>query len=178
MKTTQHGNKTFTRRHSDIVTSSWATYSGCEKYRYLLRREWDADLPYVNFVMLNPSTATELNNDPTVARCEERAHRMGYGGYAITNIFAYRATDPRAMKEQLDPVGDINNSFILDAAMKAGCVVCAWGVHGSHRGRDYEVEKLLRGVRETIMVLKLSKSGMPCHPLYLPFNLLPKEWKR
>ncbi|MEY3307813.1 MAG: hypothetical protein RLZZ413_1851, partial [Pseudomonadota bacterium] len=40
------------------------------------------------------STATEFQNDPTVERCERRARALGFGAFRVTNIFAFRATDP------------------------------------------------------------------------------------
>jgi hypothetical protein len=57
---------------------SEAVYSDCERYRYLLTRVWGSG-PKALFVMLNPSTATEVQNDPTVERCERRA-RAGLWG--------------------------------------------------------------------------------------------------
>ena len=65
---------------------SEATYSKCEKYRYCLSREWDGTKKRVHFIMLNPSTATESQNDPTVERCERRARSLGYGAFSVTNI--------------------------------------------------------------------------------------------
>jgi hypothetical protein len=57
------------------------------------------------FIMLNPSTATEVQNDPTVERCERRARALGFGAFRVLNIFAWRATDPRDMRAAADPVG-------------------------------------------------------------------------
>ena len=70
---------TITRQHKDLLRQSWAIYSDCERYRYTLRREWGGGSGGVTFVMLNPSTATEVQNDPTVERCERRARAMGLG---------------------------------------------------------------------------------------------------
>ena len=66
----------------------------------------------VHFIMLNPSTATESQNDPTVERCERRARSLGYGAFSVTNIFAWRETDPRKMEKVSDPVGPKNDSII------------------------------------------------------------------
>ena len=68
------------------------------EYRYALTRVWDPLGPRLSFVMLNPSTATEVQNDPTVERCERRARALGFGGFRVTNIFAWRDTDPRKMR--------------------------------------------------------------------------------
>ena len=57
-----------TRTHLKGDAPSTAVYSPCERYRYLLTRAWDAKGPKALFIMLNPSTATEVQNDPTVER--------------------------------------------------------------------------------------------------------------
>ena len=62
-----------TRTHQKGDAASVALYSTCERYRYALTRIWDEAGGKVSFVMLNPSTATEVQNDPTVERCERRA---------------------------------------------------------------------------------------------------------
>ena len=74
--------------------SSGAVFSECKRYRYSLWRVWNPDLPVCMFLMLNPSTADETTNDPTVERCQRRAVQMGYGGLHVGNIFAWRSTDP------------------------------------------------------------------------------------
>ena len=77
-----------TRTHTKGDAPSTAVYSDCERYRYSLTRIWNPAGPKVLFVMLNPSTATEVQNDPTVERCERRARALGFGGFRVTNIFA------------------------------------------------------------------------------------------
>ncbi|MCE5309679.1 MAG: DUF1643 domain-containing protein [Acidobacteriales bacterium] len=160
----------------DLFTSTGATFSPCRKYRYTLWRQWGA-APCCMFLMLNPSTADEIANDPTVERCERRARDWGYGGLMVCNIFAYRATDPRDMKAADDPIGPENDVAILDSAKRAGIVVCAWGNHGAHRNRDVDVRQMLRLERIKLHYLKLAKTGQPCHPLYLPYTLSPIPWE-
>ncbi len=86
------------RSHQKGDAASIAEYSDCERYRYSLTRVWDGTGRKAAFVMLNPSTATEIQNDPTVERCERRARTLGFGAFQVTNIFAWRDTDPRAMR--------------------------------------------------------------------------------
>ena len=97
-----------TRRHRQGDTESEAVYSGCELYRYALTRIWDADAPHVLFIMLNPSKATEIQNDPTVERCERRARRLGFGALRVMNIFAWRETDPKRLRAAAHPIGPDN----------------------------------------------------------------------
>ena len=116
-----------TRTHLKGDAESEAVYSPCESYRYLLTRVWDAQGPKALFVMLNPSTATEAQNDPTVERCERRSRALGFGAFRVTNIFAFRATDPRVMRAQADPVGPENDAAIRDSALRwADRIICAW----------------------------------------------------
>jgi len=158
------------------TTVSTATFSSCRRYRYTLTRTWDHDIKPVNFLMLNPSTADEEVNDPTVERCERRARSWGYGGLIVTNIFAWRDTDPELMKAQDDPIGPDNDVAILESARRAGLVVCAWGNHGEHMGRGAAVREMLRGL--PLHYLKISKStGQPWHPLYIGYSVKPTTWE-
>ena len=165
-----------TRTFQKGDAASVASYSDCEAYRYGLERVWAAG-PRVAFVMLNPSTATETANDPTVERCERRARALGFGGFAVGNIFGFRATDPKVMRAVADPVGPANDTAILAMAAAADRVVCAWGTHGVHLGRGVAVAALLRGVGVPLYHLGLSKAGMPKHPLYIGYETQPVLWR-
>ena len=167
---------TITRQHKDLLRQSWAVYSDCELYRYSLRREWQGGAGRVTFVMLNPSTATEVQNDPTVERCERRARAMGYGAFQVVNIFAFRATDPADMRRADDPIGPENDAAILQAATWADRIICAWGTHGAHMGRGPQVAQMLRGQGHPLHHLGLAKGGAPKHPLYIGYNVQPMEW--
>jgi len=165
-----------TRTHVKGDAPSTAIYSDCERYRYSLTRVWDDLGRRVNFVMLNPSTATEVQNDPTVERCERRARTLGYGGFAVTNIFAWRDTQPKAMRAAVDPVGAENDAAIADRALWAHDVIAAWGTHGAHLDRGQQVAALLGALDRPLFHLGLSKLGHPKHPLYLPYSQNPEPW--
>lgn len=165
-----------TRHHSELLKHSVAVYSDCERYRYSLTRVWDAAGARVAFVMLNPSTATEVQNDPTVERCERRARAMGFGAFCVVNIFAYRATDPKDMRRTDDPIGPQNDAAIQDACAQAGQVICAWGTHGAHLSRGAIVADMLRGQGFTLHHLGLTKDGAPKHPLYIGYDTKPQIW--
>lgn len=155
---------------------SVATYSDCERYRYALTRTWDAKGKKVAFVMLNPSTATEVQNDPTVERCERRARALGFGAFRVCNIFAWRDTDPRKMRAAEEPVGKANDQAIINACDWADTVVAAWGTHGEHLARGPKVEKIMRSTGKTLTHLGLSKAGHPKHPLYISYQTQPEIW--
>lgn len=164
------------RTHVKGDAPSVAVYSSCERYRYQLTREWAADRGRVLFVMLNPSTATEVQNDPTVERCERRARVLGYGAFRVCNIFAWRATDPREMRAAADPVGPLNDHAIVESADWADRIICAWGTHGAHLARGRAVEAMLRAQGADLWHLGLSKDGHPRHPLYLSYATAPERW--
>jgi hypothetical protein len=156
--------------------ASEAIYSPCLRYRYALTRVWQPGGPKATFVMLNPSTATEYQNDPTVERCERRARALGFGAFRVTNIFAFRATDPRVMRAEPDPIGPANDAAIVDAALWADQVVCAWGSHGVHLGRGAQVATLLRQTRQPLWHFGLTQAGDPRHPLYIGYAQAPIRW--
>jgi hypothetical protein len=157
---------------NDLLADTGATFSPCRTWRYRLWRTWGRR-PSLAFVMLNPSVADEVENDPTVERCQRRAVAGGYGGVTVVNLFALRSTDPKALYRHADPVGPGNDAEILDVARQAGRVVCAWGAHGKLRGRGARVLALLREAGVEPHALRIGKDGQPGHPLYLPYALEP-----
>lgn len=150
-----------------------AAYSPCEAHRYLMWRHWQDDAPPLGFVMLNPSTATELVLDPTLKRCQARALRMGFGGFIVANLFAFRATDPNDMKAQAEPIGAENDAAIALVLERCPIVIAGWGKHGRHLGRDAAVLALAAGLGKPLQALKLNGDGTPAHPLYLADALAP-----
>lgn len=164
------------REHTKADAPSTAVYSDCERYRYMLTRTWDQAGKRALFIMLNPSTATEVQNDPTVERCERRARALGFGAFRVLNIFAWRDTDPRAMRRAADPVGPENDQAIRESVDWADQVICAWGTHGEHLARGAAVETLLRQTGKPLYHLGLSKAGHPKHPLYIAYTQQPELW--
>ncbi len=152
-----------------------AIYSECGTYRSALARDGGAG-DRVLFVMLNPSTATELANDPTIARVEGRARAMGFSGVGVVNLFALRATDPAALARADDPVGPGNDAVIAASIPAHSAVICAWGAHPAARGRTAAMLALLRASRLPLWHLGLTRGGAPRHPLYLPKTTKPQVW--
>lgn len=176
-----------------------AIFSKCEKYRYVLEREWETKWDNwlaemytpeqakgfdswrklkeqrVMFLMLNPSTADSEKLDPTCTRCRNYAMEWGYGGFFVCNLFGYRATKPKDMRSQADPVGVDNDMWIKRVCDASDLIICAWGMHGSLHNRDDKVIQYLP--REKTYCLKVAKDGVtPVHPLYQAKNLLPLKW--
>ena len=160
------------RVHQTEQCWSEALYSPCETYRYGLQRQW-GDGKQVLFVMLNPSTATELRNDPTIERCERRARVMGYCGLRIANLFAFRATDPRDLRRARSPIGEATDSVLAQWHAQAAMTVAGWGVHGAWLSRGKQVRDLPPG---RMYHLGLTKGGHPRHPLYVAYARQPEIW--
>ena len=162
------------RNHSEGGIRSSALYSPCFAYRYALTRVWDDAKPRLLWIMLNPSTATELANDPTIHRCQLRGERMGFGAIRIANLFAYRATSPTDLKRAADPVGAANDKALDIALRWADAILPAWGVHGAHLGKGPDLLARLRRRRKPVLHLGLTKDGHPRHPLYVAYRDTPK----
>jgi len=155
---------------------SGARFSSCMTYRYYLWRWWDKSRPSANFLMLNPSTADEVDDDPTVSRCGKRAANLGFGGVVVTNIFALRSRDPSKLYVTDDPIGPENDEAILEAAHQAGIVICAWGQHGAFVQRATKVTQMLTAAGIDLHCLRLNKDGSPAHPLYVPLAIVPRRF--
>lgn len=147
-------------------------------YRYRLTRNTGSlfvTRETVVFVMLNPSTADDTLDDPTVRRCKDFASTWGFKNLTIVNLFAARATDPSALKKIDNAVGPMNDSEIVRQCLAADEVVLAWGAHEFAHARGIEVCEMLKAARPTIRLMCLgeTKEGYPKHPLYIPASARP-----
>ena len=161
-----------------IFTKSSADFSPCKLYRYSLERWWS---PFAQgraacFCMLNPSTADQEKSDPTVARCIGFAQSWGFDGLIVTNIFAYRSTDPAGLTQIEDPIGPDNNEYIQKIAKQAAIVVCAWGIHGALMDRGRQVIEMLTASEVELYCLGVTKAGQPRHPLYVKGSTKPERF--
>ena len=152
---------------SDLLLRRTAQISPCGLYRYRLTREW-SDMPLLPFVMLNPSTADAEEDDPTIRRCMAFGRREGAGGIVVVNQFAFRATNPDALRTAADPFGPDNDAALQETGREAAAmrvpVICAWGAHGGHSNRHIV---LLMQTGARLMCLGRTKNGHPRHPLYV-----------
>ena len=145
------------------------------------KKKYGTKSDYLQVIGLNPSTADEKINDPTVARCIDFAKRWGFGGLCMTNLFAFRATDPDVMKAQPWPIGDENDHWLDETAKDAGMILFAWGNHGSHLDRAATVASVLCAKYPLKTVaLVMTNAMQPKHPLYIrgetePFSYPPTE---
>ena len=150
-----------------------AILSPCQQYRYILWRTWSAEpqSPIV-FVGLNPSTADGEQDDPTIRRCMSFAKSFGYSSLLMLNIYAFRATNPKALKHALDPVGPDNNYVLNNMYLKSKTVAC-WGTNVPE-----DMEKRILSIPRDWWCLGQTKAGHPKHPLYLKQSTQLRRLKR
>jgi hypothetical protein len=149
-----------------------ATISRCGKFRYSLTREWLGGDGVVAFIMLNPSTADAMQDDPTIRRCIGFAKGLALSGLEVVNLYAFRATRPADMFAAEDPVGPENDAHIAEACTRASLVIAAWGANA----QDDRVAAVRALVPRQMHALALSNCGRPRHPLYVRGDAQPIRW--
>lgn len=156
--------------NEDIFGATF-NHEGDKKYRYKLWRIWDKSKPMVAFVGLNPSTADDKNNDPTINKVIKVARHNGYGGVYMINCFPIVSADPAVLPGYIDNGGAESNStrennwwHIEEVAGLCKDIVFAWG--------NFEivaksgVGNRLKAKYPRAMALHINKNGSPKHPLY------------
>jgi hypothetical protein len=147
------------------ICSSGAVIDG--PYRYSLWREWDPQCPRLLWVLLNPSTADASSDDPTLRRRLAFTHSWSFGSLEMVNLYAWRSSTPRELARIENPVGDENDRYIREAAMRAAKIVVAWGAHRTLHGRDSAV---ITQFCQPLWCLGTTREGHPRHPLYTKGN--------
>lgn len=156
------------------VLNAGADFSEDRQYRYALWRIWDETKPLVMFIGLNPSTANETENDPTIRSVERISRANGYGGFYMMNCWAYIATEPTLLK--INPMSEEwNNNMLTVIASKCQDVVFAWGSFAivGEKGRDKELAEMFPNAK----ALFINKNGSPKHPLYCKSDTKLVDWK-
>lgn len=150
-----------------------------KKYRYALWRLWDNEKPALLFIGLNPSTANEIKDDPTVIKMVGFAKILGYGGLYVGNLFSIVSANPEVLflepsKEEVNGPNDVAIKNMREFLTTT--VIVGWGEWGQNAGlRPARVIEILG---ESVFCLKINKSGEPCHPLYLPRDSKPIPYYR
>lgn len=136
-------------------------------YRYELTRRWGPGV-LLRWVMLNPSTADASVDDPTIRRCCGFAKAWNFAGIVVHNLYALRATDPKALRTHSHPIGPDNNRYLCQSPLSySDGVICAWGANAEPE-RARAVVRMFADTRTDLYCLGTTKAGHPKHPLYLP----------
>lgn len=144
-----------------------AVFSDCRKYRYVLWRIWNKNKPFIMFIGLNPSTANETKDDPTIRRVQKFAFDWGYGGVIMMNLFVYVTSQPEELEKCKGPWW-LNNEWLTNIAVICERIIFAWGSFQQAKERAEEVKKMFDGY-----ALAINKDGSPRHPLYVKKNIEP-----
>ena len=140
-------------------------------YRFTLRRRWHhAETPPLIWVMLNPSTADEDTDDPTIRRVMAFSKAHGASNLIVINLYPCRATNPK----DIVPFGlDTNRVVTHEVVWEANDVVVAWGankhtalVADAFLETFHQINQDGKGRR--LLCLGKTKHGAPRHPLYVP----------
>lgn len=135
-------------------------------YRYTLEEVWDRKRGRIQFIGLNPSTADEYQLDPTLKRIRAWSEAWGFGGFVMTNLFAFRSPHPTVMQAHADPVGPGNDRWIYAEAKRAEKIVAAWGAGGLFMGRAGVVMSRIRDwTGKPVFCLGTITGGFPIHPM-------------
>lgn len=161
---------------SSAAIASFAEFSPCRKYRYLLGRELMFGEGTVLFVMLNPSVASESHNDMTISRCIDFAMRWNFHRLLVVNQYALVSTDPAGLERAEDPIGPDNDAVIARTLRQADRVIAAWGFHGNDPARLATIQRLVEESGKTLEALDVTKDGHPKHPARLAASLVPKPY--
>lgn len=160
-----------------VTITDSADISECGTFRWTLTRRW-ADGPVVCFVMLNPSTATATIDDPTIRRCMTFAKAWGFGSLLVLNLYPYRATKPKDLKNamrRIDVTGGTKGQEALRKATEADLVIAAWGSHASQEAKD----RFFRiTAPKPIWCIDTNGDLTPVHPLYQKGDKMPKPFYR
>lgn len=166
---------------------TFAYLSDDRRYRYWLTREWDERLPMMCVIGMNPSTADESANDPTIRKCIGFATRLGFGSLLMLNVMAYRSTNPRECLKAVDPFGPLNTVEHLkeyiacrsatcrliddgpETTKGITCVVAAWGKN-CEKYRPLSRALAIAHSIPNLMCWGRNKAGSPRHPLMLPYS--------
>ncbi len=156
--------------HGDAVLSADG------RYRYHLTRVWGSG-PGVVFVLLNPSTADDRNDDSTIRRCLTFARDWGCTSLAVINLYALRTRSPAALLRDPSRVDAHNDDHLREvvaaAAGNGDLLVGGWGARA-------EWDRVARVVAipgmARLTALGTTKAGHPRHPLMLRRGLVPRRW--
>ncbi|GEP09883.1 DUF1643 domain-containing protein [Methylobacterium gnaphalii] len=161
-----------------------AIISPCGAYRYRLERSIGGLLagPTFAWIMVNPSTADAEANDHTIRKVIGFSERLGAGHIVVGNLFAYRATDIRALRTAADPIGVDGGDHLRAIMREAKKVIVAWGPCAKLprwlRNRWMEVAGIAEANGIPLWCLGTAQDGHPLHPLTLGYERSLSIWKR
>jgi hypothetical protein len=151
----------------DLSIPTGAIFSEDRQYRYALWRVWNPNKPLLLTIGLNPSIASELKDDATITRLMSRAYKTGYGGLLMSNLYAFVSTNPNALLNNGNAVGELTDYYIKEMVKLSEVQLCGWGSFKPVIKRCGEVYKMLTKP----FCLGVNADGQPKHPLYIGYDV-------
>lgn len=154
------------KQHDGIVRS--AVMSDCGLYRYSLMRRLSPELWHDHLL---PGTV----DDATARKGWRYTTGWGYGCMEFINTNPWRSTDPKLARHPPEQALTINDEWLRMSVTESVITICAWGDKA-----NMELARRAHGVMRTLgplYAMRVTKLGNPQHPLYLPGDTKPLEWR-
>jgi serine/threonine protein phosphatase 1 len=130
---------------------------------------------------INPSTANDIEDDPTISRIKKIAAENNFDGWVMLNLYPQRATNPDDIHKEADKALILKNVEIIRSVFKAypdALILASWGDAIEKRNYlkdcleaiisiDYDRRWVCRG--------ELTSKGNPRHQLYVANNTPLKD---
>jgi hypothetical protein len=161
-----------------------AHFSPCGAYRWILLRELAGappSAPTLMFICMHPGWARADVDDDIASKGWKFARAWGARRLLMANAMGWRASSPKHLLAVGDPCGPENHQRILDAVRRwRPHVVCAWGVPPHPRLRVHAARLEARLLRAGVVLraMRLTKEGIPGHPLTMADAARSLVWKR
>lgn len=155
----------------------WLYIGDTKKARYVLGQPGNYNLIVIG---LNPSTATPLCPDPTIARIKKIVEQENYDGWIMINLYPKRETDPDRLPKNKNKLLAECNQVIIELLCRSyniAAVYAAWGTNiEKHNYLLDECQSLVDIIRvDNWFTRGVTKYGHPKHPLYVPYEQ-KKDW--
>ncbi len=154
----------------DFGNLKGAIFSEDRQYRYVLWRMWSSYKKPLLFIGLNPSTASELTDDPTITRLTRRASDNGFGGLLVGNLFALVSANPDKLLETENPVGTLNDDYTKQMIGLSDKVLFGWGQFTNRMKLVIDRAEIVKKMVQNPYCLGITQKGFPKHPLYIPYE--------
>jgi hypothetical protein len=146
------------------IQASGATFDSSETHRFVLWRSWAEQErgKMVMFIGLNPSTANQTKDDPTIRRVMGMAKSWGYNGIYMLNLFSFVSAYPEKIPH-LELMHGKNMHYLRQSASLSDKIVFAWGNFKKAQIAGRHVTEMFPDA----YALHINKNGSPKHPLYV-----------
>jgi hypothetical protein len=160
--------------YTDSMMQKSAEISDDGKYRYKLSRIWKPTGQKILFIMINPSSASAIEDDRTINKLLEITKLWKYDGFYVGNLYPYRSSKPADLKNIQIPeeVNAINMKSIEEMAAESSLIVYAWGTKGPD-ARQKEPKWLRLIVNKDVHCINKSVKNVPMHPNQWGPNIQP-----